>query len=252
MSPLRSSIIILLIMAVQPAFLQIADIGGYTRFMNMHRTSLAHAQDIISGLLEAVIDATRGRLTLSKLEGDAAFFYIPYSPGAEPDLSFVADQVARIYRAFHNRIEDFKASNWCKCDGCTQAGNLKLKFTSHLGEAAIQKIKRWTELAGVDVILVHRMLKNDVPVPEYLLMTDPLLRHMDDEVRQRASALPMDLAELGTIDAHFVDLARYVGEIPPKPRHSLPARFFMTLPLALRTLPYVLGLRKPRHAISLK
>jgi hypothetical protein len=43
------------------------------------------------------------------------------------------------------------------------------KLVGHLGEAAAQRIKNLTELAGVDVILVHRMLKNDVPVPEYML-----------------------------------------------------------------------------------
>ena len=60
----------------------------------------------------------------------------------------------------------------CTCDGCTQAGELKLKFVAHVGEVAFQKVKRYTELAGVDVILVHRLLKNSVPIPEYVLMTD--------------------------------------------------------------------------------
>src|SRR5690349_11727605 len=146
-------------MPVQPALLLIADIGGYTRFMTMHRTSLAHAQGIISGLLEAVIDASRSvvpnaiasrigapRLNLAKLEGDAAFFYTTFQPGSEPSLGFVTDHVSRIYRAFHTRIETFKSGNFCKCDGCQQAGNLKLKFTGHFGEAALHKIKRMTEL----------------------------------------------------------------------------------------------------------
>jgi class 3 adenylate cyclase len=46
-------------MAIQPTFLLIADIAGYTRFMKLHRWSLVHAQDIVAQLLEAVIDATR-------------------------------------------------------------------------------------------------------------------------------------------------------------------------------------------------
>jgi hypothetical protein len=41
-------------------------------------------------------------------------------------------------------------------------------------ETAVQRVKHLTELAGVDVILVHRMLKNDVPVAEYILMTEPM------------------------------------------------------------------------------
>ena len=35
------------------ALLLIADIGGYTRFMNLHRMSLAHAQENTPRLLDA-------------------------------------------------------------------------------------------------------------------------------------------------------------------------------------------------------
>src|SRR6266568_8784478 len=100
-------------MAIQPTFLLIADIGGYTRFMKMHRMSLAHAQEIVAQLLEAVIDATSSRLKLAKLEGDAAFFYIAYKERTEPDLAFVAEQVAGIYRAFHSRLSNLAANGLC-------------------------------------------------------------------------------------------------------------------------------------------
>jgi hypothetical protein len=62
------------------ALLVIADIGGYTRFMKLHRTSLAHAQENTSRLLEAIIDAAP--VELSGLEGDAAFLYAT-EPSAE-------------------------------------------------------------------------------------------------------------------------------------------------------------------------
>ena len=52
----------------------IADIGGYTPFMRLHRMSLAHAQDVVARLLEAMIDAAPG-LALLEAEGDAAFLY---------------------------------------------------------------------------------------------------------------------------------------------------------------------------------
>ena len=45
-------------MSVQRGLLLIADIAGYTRFMEFHRTDLAHAQDIVARLLEAMIDAS--------------------------------------------------------------------------------------------------------------------------------------------------------------------------------------------------
>src|ERR1700743_1562210 len=63
-------------MAVRRAVLVIADISGYTQYMQWNRTHLAHAQLTVAGLLEAVIDAGKG-MKLAKLEGDAAFFWPP-------------------------------------------------------------------------------------------------------------------------------------------------------------------------------
>src|SRR6185295_6925129 len=67
------------------AFLLIADIGGYTRFMKVHRVNLAHAQYVVAQLLESLIDAAGGSLKLAKLEGDAAFFYAKLPDSAAAD-----------------------------------------------------------------------------------------------------------------------------------------------------------------------
>jgi class 3 adenylate cyclase len=231
-------------MAIQPTFLLIADIAGYTRFMKFHRASLAHAQDIVAQLLEAVIDATDKHLKLAKLEGDAAFFYLAWPQGTEPSLAFVAEQSAAIYRAFHAKASDLKINTLCICDGCQQAGNLKIKLVGHLGEAAVQRVKNLTELAGVDVILVHRMLKNDVPIPEYMLMTEPVHERVDTTMRERSAPHPLDLADLGPTNTFYVDLERYVGEVPASPRLSIGARLLRHWRLATRTLPEFLGLRE--------
>ena len=231
-------------MAIQPTFLLIADIGGYTRFMKFHRASLAHAQEIVAQLLEAVIDATEADLKLAKLEGDAAFFYLSFPRGEEPSLAFVAEQAAAIYRAFHARASDLKVNTFCVCDGCQQAGNLKIKLVGHFGEAAVQKVKNLTELAGVDVILVHRMLKNDVPIPEYMLMTEPVHQRIDSRMRERAQNHPLELDDIGKTDTYYVDLERYVGEVPPSPRLSMAQRIARHARLAVRTLPEFLGLRQ--------
>jgi len=230
-------------MTIQPTFMLIADIAGYTRFMKFHRASLAHAQEIIAQLLEAVINATSARLALAKLEGDAAFFYAAFPVGSEPSLEFVGEQAAAIYRAFHARVSDLKINNLCKCDGCMQAGNLKIKLVGHFGEAAVQKIKNLTELAGVDVIVVHRMLKNDVPIPEYMLMTEPVHQRIDSRMRERAQNHPLELDDIGKTDSYYVDLERYVGEVPPAPKLSMVQRIARHTRLAVRTLPELLGLR---------
>ena len=231
-------------MGIQPTFLLIADIAGYTRFMKFHRASLAHAQEIIAQLLEAVIDASSPSLTLAKLEGDAAFFYVAFPPGSEPGLEFVAERTAAIYRAFHARVSDLKINNLCRCDGCMQAGNLKIKLVGHLGEAAVHKVKNLTELAGVDVILVHRMLKNDVPIPEYVLMTEPVHERIDASMRERSASHPLELDDLGSTATFYVDLERYVGEVPAASRLPMGARIARQLDLVVRSLPSLLGIRK--------
>src|SRR5438034_5123884 len=103
-------------MAIQPAILLIADIAGYTRFMKMHHMSLVHAQDIVARLLEAVIDAAEPHLRLAKLEGDAAFFYLPLPSDRDATPSIVSERAAAIYRAFHARIADLRANNMCLSD----------------------------------------------------------------------------------------------------------------------------------------
>ena len=44
-------------MELKRVCLVLADISGYTRFTRMHFTSLLHAEEIITELLEAVIQA---------------------------------------------------------------------------------------------------------------------------------------------------------------------------------------------------
>ena len=85
-------------MAVERAVLLIADIGGYTRFMKVHRVNLSHAQYVVAQLLEAVIDAAEPRFKLAKLEGDAAFFYALANKG-DADLTALGEQVAAIRQA---------------------------------------------------------------------------------------------------------------------------------------------------------
>jgi len=66
-------------------FIVLVDISGYTNFVSGHNMDSskndklsqgqAHAEHIISDLLEKVIDELEGVLTINKLQGDAALFY---------------------------------------------------------------------------------------------------------------------------------------------------------------------------------
>jgi len=217
--------------------------------MKAHRTSLVHAQDVVARLLEAVIDAAP-RLTLLEIEGDAAFFYT-WAEGGQ-DASFAqlaASQILAMHRAFHVCQQAIATLNTCPCEGCRQAEQLRVKFVAHLGEVAIQRVKRVSKLAGLPVILVHRMLKNTVPLPEYMLLSEPLFVLTDERMRVHGRELPQEFEGLGSLLTYFVDIKDLAAELPPKPQITRVGQLRETWGVMLRTLPYLLGIRKPRFAI---
>ena len=226
-------------MAIRRAVLLIADIGGYTNYMHWNRAHLAHAQLTVAQLLESVIDAGKG-LKLAKLEGDAAFFWAPEGNATV----LVPDRLWRMRQSFLARRQRIAADISCDCASCEQLDSLSLKFVAHEGEVAEQKVKRHVELAGVDVILVHRMLKNAVPVSEYVLMTDPVAACLDEPTRQLAKQLTHDFDGIGETSTHYLDLA--TSEAPPSPPKRGPfGRLGMTAKFELSSLPFLLGIKKP-------
>lgn len=226
----------------QRALLVIADIGGYTRFMRVHRVNLAHAQYVVAQLLEAVIDGAGSRLKLAKLEGDAAFFYTLVGK-SEDELAAFSKIVASIRREFLARRLELETDRICTCDACVQAGQLKLKFVAHVGEVAFQKVKRYTELAGVDVIFVHRLLKNNVPVGEYALMSEPVFERVEPAFRDVSVSATENLEGLGDVTTYYVDLAKVARELPTALTPSFFRRFFAWLKMTWRAIPYFVGLR---------
>lgn len=226
-------------MAIRRAVLIIADISGYTHYMQWNRTHLAHAQLTVAGLLESVIDAGRG-LKLAKLEGDAAFFWAPDGDAKV----LVCDRLSRMREAFIARRERFKKDLACECASCAQLDNLSLKFVVHQGEVAEQRVKRHTELAGYDVIVVHRMLKNLVPVAEYVLMTDPVAACLDEPVRSQCKPLTHTFDDIGETSTHYIDLATSQVSLAPA-ESSFFRRLGATVKLELSSLPFVLGFKQP-------
>jgi hypothetical protein len=227
------------------ALLLIADIGGYTEYMRTHRMSLAHAEVNTARMLEAVIDAA-GDFELIEIEGDAAFLSRPADTlDAGATSAAMTEAVAGMHRAFHYERQ-YVASNLCPCEACEQANNLKLKFVAHVGEVATQTIRDRRKLVGIDVILVHRLLKNTVQVPEYVLFSEELYQHGGkafDPVQQ----VDQDLEGLGRVRTYFAEIAGVAGSLPPLPEPSWLGRLGRTIDVAGRGVPYMLGLRRPRR-----
>jgi hypothetical protein len=160
-------------MRLTRAFLVIVDISGYTAFITERTISLLHAEQIITDLIDAVIDQARHPLVLNKLEGDAALLYGECAPGDTEAARDVFAQVKAFFPAFADRLKQQReARAHCVCDACTRIEHLALKAFVHCGELAIKQVRQFEELAGESVILVHRLLKNQVPSREYVLMTE--------------------------------------------------------------------------------
>jgi hypothetical protein len=236
-------------MASERALLLIADIGGYTEYMGAHRMSLAHAQVNTGRLLEKVIDAAPG-FDLIEIEGDAAF--LSRSADAldgDATVATATQAAVEMHRAFHLERQHV-VTNLCPCASCTQADNLKLKFVAHVGEVAIQTVKRRRKLVGIDVILVHRMLKNTVQAPEYLLLSEELYEAGGAAVLDAMHEVSQDLEGIGSARAYFVELEELAGSLPPPPKSSMLGRLGRTVGVAGRGLPYMLGLRHPRRTAA--
>jgi hypothetical protein len=161
----------------------------------------------------------------------------------QPTTLFPYTTLFRSRTAFLDRRAELEINRVCSCDGCVQAGNLTLKFVSHLGEVALQKVKRYTELAGVDVITVHRFLKNSVEVPEYVLMSSAVFERLDADTRQLATPSKETLEGLGEVDTHVVDLQR-AFQLKGKAEPSRLKAWLMWLKMTWRSLPFFLGLKK--------
>jgi len=139
------------------AHFAIADISGYTSFLA--GVELDHAQDIIADFMDTVVKGLRPPFRLAKFEGDAAFVY---AVAEKVDGSLLQDTIESAYFKFRRRLRDVKQASTCECKACVAMSDLDFKFVVHHGEMVKQKMGGREELAGRDVILVHRLLKNTV------------------------------------------------------------------------------------------
>ncbi len=161
----------------EAAYFAIADISGYTSFLAA--VELDHAQDIIADFMDTVVKGLRPPFRLAKFEGDAAFVY---AMAEKVDGSLLQDAIEGAYFKFRRRLRDVRQASTCECQACVAMGDLDFKFVVHHGEMVKQKMGGREELAGRDVILVHRLLKNALSEKiggrAYALYSDAAIRSM--------------------------------------------------------------------------
>lgn len=164
-----------------PVVLLLADISGYTQFMLSHEKALAHSQMIIGGLMETLMRQIDHPLKIVELEGDALFLYAPKVGDAaawERRSQHLVERIHRLFRAFRRRLAELAAYSVCRCDACSHLEKLKLKVVAHSGEVLLNRVGEFSVLSGLDVIKVHRLLKNSVSEDRYVLMTESAYRDL--------------------------------------------------------------------------
>lgn len=151
--------------------LLLADISGYTSLLQgvaeAHHALIVEADEppqayaLLSRILDAMVERVTPPFRLVKLEGDALF-----AVADDADLAMRGAAVVDCLRSCHAAFTAILAeagTTWtCACSACVRIHDLGLKLILHHGEYVTQRIVGREELAGPDVILAHRLLKNNV------------------------------------------------------------------------------------------
>ena len=193
-------------------YLLIADISGYTGFMN--DVELAHGVDFSAGipaaysvlgaLLDGVIAGGQPDFALVKLEGDAVFAAAP-AGRLDGQGERVLEKLGQLYGTFvEGRTRAIPASDHV-CTACPFVANLDLKMILHRGHAVRQAVGSGTDLLGPAVNVAHRLLKNtvrdEIGARAYLFLTD-------------AAANALGVADVGLAHSEeYPDAGRIGGRI---------------------------------------
>ena len=140
---------------IQTGYFILADISGYTSYLA--GVELDHAHEILTDLLETIMDRFKPFLIISKLEGDAVFAYVP--TGKMPRGETLLELVEGTYLAFRDRQLAIQRRTTCACNACHNIPSLDLKFIVHHGEYLLQVVRSIIEPIGSDVNLAHRLKK---------------------------------------------------------------------------------------------
>ena len=149
----------------------LADISGYTAFLqgvgNAHGEQMAAmpevpaAYQLMTTLLDGIVERLVPPFRLSKLEGDAVFAYAP-DDRFELRGASVLECMKRCYADYRERRDKTENRLLCHCSACSRLPTLELKFVLHRGYYVAQSIAGHGELMGPDVTMAHLLLKNNV------------------------------------------------------------------------------------------
>ncbi len=160
-------------------------------------------QALAPELLEAAINAARPPLILNKLEGDATLLYAL----AENDRTILAgslvNQAKRMFSAFI-----FRRGQAIEADPAMGKELRAIRFRAifHTGDVAFKRIREFDELAGLGVILTHRLLQRSGATESALWMTESFYDLVADKNISATPSTVMAMEELGEVSIRMLPL----------------------------------------------
>jgi hypothetical protein len=223
----------------QHGYLVLADISGYTSYLA--GVELTHARDILTELLNLIIEHFKPFLSIVKLEGDAVFAHVPKTKIARDET--LLELFESTYLAFRDRVEGIRRRTLCQCNACKAIPTLDLKFILHFGEYLPQYVSGIIELVGSDVNQAHRLLKNHVGEVTgwraYALFTEMGLKQLNVNLENLHEQVE-SYAHLGEVKTYSLDLhARYKELIEARQRFISPEEADVTITRTISASPIV-------------
>ncbi len=217
----------------ETGYLVLADISGFTAFVTA--TELEHGAQITAALLEGVMRRLSPPLEIQELEGDAVFAIGP--DAVIRDGGVLPVVLVDAFDAFKEDQRRMAADESCSCGACRAVPDLDLKLVAHHGRFLRQQVGGRSRVAGADVILVHRLLKNPVGGGAYLLFTASALERIGAHpVVSDARPIVARYAYFGEVRCFVADLAPHQPEVEPVdvrqawPATGVPARRLKRIP----------------------
>ncbi len=186
--------------------LVLADISGFTAFVTA--TELEHGPPIIAELLGEVMRQLSPPLEIQEVEGDAVFALGPDRALVPPAI--LLDVLEDAFAAFRSRQRELQADESCSCNACRNVSSLDLKIVAHHGRFLRQAVGDRSQAAGVNVILAHRLLKNEYARSRaYMLFTEAALRWAGVNPARAGLVAHTERYE------HFGDVRYFVRDLGP-------------------------------------
>ncbi|RTQ49674.1 DUF2652 domain-containing protein [Hymenobacter gummosus] len=220
----------------QPALLLIPDISGFTRFIA--ETSHPQAPHLVADLLEILIEANCLELQVAEIQGDAILFY---RLGPPPPVDALVQQCRRIFLDFQNYLQLVARDTSSELAAALHEAGLTLKIIGHYGRVSVADIRQFTKLLGRDVIVAHRLLKNNVAGAEYVLLTEGYLSTQQPAEVARCFAWTR-LQRSATV-------YEYLGEVPYFYAYLTPLRLLVQAEIDAGKLPVTCRV-KQQHLVA--